>query len=157
MSLVHCFYSISPVCFHCDLSRVRERLAIQPITPVVYHRHKRGALHSLLSLCVYKKAAFQPSFPNNLSPVLSLEQVKSPTSLVKSSLECSSQMEDFFDEYDFYNFEQDRIANLGHSGKQRSKRDVIFNTNRPDPSNGHTRKLLIKYRNTEIKRRRGKL
>ena len=66
-------------------------------------------------------------------------------------------MEDFFDEYDFYNFEQDRIANLGHSGKQRSKRDVICNTNRTDLNNGHTRKLIVKYRNTEMKRRRQKL
>lgn len=62
--------------------------------------------------------------------------------------------ERFFDQYDHYNFEQDRIANTGHSGKQRTKREVVENTNRFDPNNGHTRKLITKYKNTEVNRRR---
>lgn len=39
--------------------------------------------------------------------------------------------EDHLDEYEHYNFEQDKITNTGHSGKQRSKKEVsdrsIFN------------------------------
>lgn len=32
--------------------------------------------------------------------------------------------EDHLDEYEHYNFEQDKITNTGHSGKQRSKKEV---------------------------------
>ena len=37
-------------------------------------------------------------------------------------------------------------------GKQRSKRETTLHTNRYDP-NGHSRKLFVKIRNTEMKRR----
>lgn len=53
-----------------------------------------------------------------------------------------------FDEYEHYNFEQDRIMNTGHSGKQRTKKEVSEHTNRNDPS-GHSRKIATKLMNTE--------
>lgn len=64
--------------------------------------------------------------------------------------------EPYLDEYDQYNFEQDRFANSSHSGKQRTKREVVEHTNRPDISNGHTRKLVTKFKNTETNRKGSK-
>lgn len=54
----------------------------------------------------------------------------------------------YFDEYDHYNFDSDKKIFSGHSGKQRSKKEVAENTNRFDPS-GQTRKLVTKMQNTE--------
>lgn len=52
------------------------------------------------------------------------------------------------DEYEQYNYEQDKIANQGHSGKQRTKAEAREHTNHHDPS-GHTRKILVKLENTQ--------
>lgn len=56
------------------------------------------------------------------------------------------------DQIDYFMFDHDKYMFSGRSGKQRSKRETTMHTNRFDP-NGHSRKLLVKLRNTEIKRR----
>lgn len=61
--------------------------------------------------------------------------------------------EDHSDEYEHYNYDQDKYTNTGHSGKQRSKKEAAENTNRFDPS-GQTRKIVTKMQNT-IENRRG--
>lgn len=53
-----------------------------------------------------------------------------------------------FDDYEHYNFDQDKHLYSGHSGKQRSKKEVSEHTNHFDPS-GHTRKILDKLQKTE--------
>jgi len=53
------------------------------------------------------------------------------------------------DEYEQYNYDQDKFTNTG-SGKHRSKKEAAEHTNHSDPS-GHTRKILNKYENTEKK------
>lgn len=60
--------------------------------------------------------------------------------------------EAFFDEYEHFNFDQDKYIYSGHSGKQRTKREASVNTNRPDPA-GHNRKLVTKMQNTEANNR----
>ena len=57
------------------------------------------------------------------------------------------------DQYEHYNYDQDKYVNSGHSGKQRSKKEAAENTNRFDPS-GQTRKIVTKMQNT-IENRRG--
>jgi hypothetical protein len=52
------------------------------------------------------------------------------------------------DEYEHYNYEQDKYVNSGHSGKQRSKKEVSEHQNHQDP-NGHTRKIMTKLQNSE--------
>jgi nuclear protein 1 len=52
------------------------------------------------------------------------------------------------DEYEEYNYDQDKYVNSGHSGKQRSKKEAAEHTNQHDPS-GHSRKILNKLENTE--------
>jgi len=52
------------------------------------------------------------------------------------------------DEYEHYNYDQDKYANQGHSGKQRTKKEASDHTNHHDPS-GHSRKILTKLQNTE--------
>jgi nuclear protein 1 len=52
-----------------------------------------------------------------------------------------------YDDYEHYNFNQHKHVFSGHSGKQRSKREVSEHTNHFDP-NGHSRKLLNKFMNT---------
>lgn len=64
--------------------------------------------------------------------------------------------EPYLDEYDQYNIDQDKYTNSGHSGKQRSKKEAAEHTNRSDASNGHTRKLVTKFQNTEANRRPSK-
>lgn len=59
------------------------------------------------------------------------------------------------DEYEHYNYDQDKYANQGHSGKQRTKKEVSDHTNHQDPS-GHTRKILTKLQNTEQKKKERK-
>ncbi|XP_063383868.1 nuclear protein 1 [Cydia fagiglandana] len=63
--------------------------------------------------------------------------------------------EAFFDEYDHYNFEQDKHIFSGHSGKQRSKREVSEHQNHSDPC-GHSRKIVTKLANTEKNKKGGK-
>ena len=60
--------------------------------------------------------------------------------------------ESHMDEYEHYNFEQDKYAGGGHSGKQRTKQEAREHQNREDPS-GHTRKLVTKMQNTQANRR----
>lgn len=50
------------------------------------------------------------------------------------------------DEYEEYNYEQDKIANSGHSGKQRSKKEQV-DQKKPDPS-GHSRKIAANLQNS---------
>lgn len=56
--------------------------------------------------------------------------------------------ESHFDEYEHYNFDQDKQMNCGKSGKQRTKKEASEHTNHFDPS-GHSRKLQQKLQNTE--------
>lgn len=56
--------------------------------------------------------------------------------------------ESHFDEYEHYNYDQDKIIHSGHGGKQRTKKEASEHTNRNDPS-GHTRKIVTKLINTE--------
>lgn len=53
-----------------------------------------------------------------------------------------------FDEYEKYEFDNDKHMFSGHSGKQRSKTEAQLHTNHHDPS-GHSRKILTKLQNTE--------
>lgn len=57
-----------------------------------------------------------------------------------------------FDEYEHFNYDHDKHIYTGHSGKQRTKREVGMHTNHFDPS-GHSRKLLTKLMNTEHNKR----
>merc|ERR1712045_758775 len=59
-----------------------------------------------------------------------------------------SMSEDHMDEFEHYNFDQDKHVNMGVGGKQRSKREAELNTNRPNPG-GHERKILTKLMNAE--------
>jgi nuclear protein 1 len=52
------------------------------------------------------------------------------------------------DQYEHYNYDQEKYMNAGHSGKQRSKKEAQEHTNHNDPS-GHSRKILNKLVNTE--------
>lgn len=53
-----------------------------------------------------------------------------------------------FDEYEHYNYEQEKVLHAGHGGKQRTKKEQSDHTNRHDPS-GHSRKIVTKLMNTE--------
>lgn len=59
----------------------------------------------------------------------------------------ANMSEAYFDEYEHYNYDQDKYVFSGHSGKNRTKREAHENTNHFDPS-GHSRKLLTKFMNT---------
>lgn len=52
------------------------------------------------------------------------------------------------DEYEKYEFDNDKHMFSGHSGKQRTKAEAAMHTNHHDPS-GHSRKILTKLQNTE--------
>jgi nuclear protein 1 len=56
------------------------------------------------------------------------------------------------DQYEHYNYDADKYANSGHSGKQRTKKEVAGHSNHADPS-GHTRKIQTKLENTEKNRK----
>jgi len=56
--------------------------------------------------------------------------------------------EDHFDQYEHYNFDQEKQIFSGHGGKQRSKKESEQNTNRPNPG-GHERKIVNKLMNAE--------
>jgi len=60
----------------------------------------------------------------------------------------SNTSEKHFDEYEHYNYDQEKYMNAGHSGKQRSKKEASEHTNHFDPS-GHSRKIVNKLANTE--------
>ena len=59
-------------------------------------------------------------------------------------------MEQYFDEYDYYNFDRKFVE--PHARKGRSKKEACLNTNRPNPA-GHERKIVQKLINTERRRR----
>ena len=61
--------------------------------------------------------------------------------------------EAYMNEFDHYNYDQDKYVHSSHSGKQRTKREAMVNTNRADTS-GHSRKLVQKMQNTERKQTR---
>jgi len=61
--------------------------------------------------------------------------------------------ESHFDEYEHYNFDQEKYLHAGHSGKQRSKKEASEHTNHFDPS-GHSRKIVEKMVNTEKNRKK---
>ena len=44
--------------------------------------------------------------------------------------------ESHFDEYEHYNYDQDKAMFSGHSGKQRSKKEAEQNTNRYEVNGG---------------------
>jgi len=60
--------------------------------------------------------------------------------------------ETHFDEYEHYNYDQEKYLNAGHSGKQRSKKEASEHTNHFDPS-GHSRKIVEKLVNTEKRKK----
>lgn len=60
--------------------------------------------------------------------------------------------ESHFDEYEHYNYDQEKHLNSGHSGKQRSKKEAREHTNHFDPS-GHSRKIVTKLQNTETNKK----
>eukprot|EP00493_Phyllostaurus_siculus_P015729 UN15972 len=62
-------------------------------------------------------------------------------------------MENYFDEYDYYNFDRKFVEPATRKG--RTKRESSLNTNRHIPA-GHERKVIQKFINTE-KRRKMKL
>merc|ERR1712029_1224312 len=51
--------------------------------------------------------------------------------------------EEHFDEFEHYNFDQDKSMRSGHSGKQRTKKEASMNTNKHNPG-GHERKIVTK-------------
>merc|ERR1711862_338037 len=51
-----------------------------------------------------------------------------------------------FDEFEHYNFDQDKAMRSGHSGKQRTKKEASMNTNKHNPG-GHERKIVTKLMN----------
>uniref|UniRef100_A0A090XCK4 Putative dna-binding nuclear protein p8 n=1 Tax=Ixodes ricinus TaxID=34613 RepID=A0A090XCK4_IXORI len=56
--------------------------------------------------------------------------------------------ESHFDEYEHYDFDQDKFIFAGHSASSGRSREVSEHTNHHDP-NGHARKLVTKMVNTE--------
>merc|ERR1712013_195630 len=56
--------------------------------------------------------------------------------------------EEHFDEFEHYNFDQDKATRSGHSGKQRTKKEASMNTNKHNPG-GHERKIVTKLMNAE--------
>lgn len=68
----------------------------------------------------------------------------------KGQSNTSGKMEQYFDEYDYYNF--DRKVVEPPTRKGRTKREASLNTNRPNPG-GHERKVVQKLINTEKRRR----
>merc|ERR1711955_112413 len=60
----------------------------------------------------------------------------------------STMSEEHFDEFEHYNFDQDKAMRSGHSGKQRTKKEASMNTNKHNPG-GHERKIVTKLMNAE--------
>merc|ERR1711862_79373 len=62
--------------------------------------------------------------------------------------QAASMSEAHFDEFEHYNFDQDKAMRSGHSGKQRTKKEALMNTNKHNPG-GHERKIVTKLMNAE--------
>ncbi|TWW74128.1 hypothetical protein D4764_14G0001290 [Takifugu flavidus] len=60
--------------------------------------------------------------------------------------------EAYYDQYDYYNLME---YSCHARGKGRTKREIELNTNRHSPA-GHERKIVEKFQNSEMKRRRTK-
>merc|ERR1711963_764464 len=58
----------------------------------------------------------------------------------------AAMSEEHFDEFEHYNFDQDKAMRSGHSGKQRTKKEASMNTHNPG---GHERKIVTKLMNAE--------
>merc|ERR1711931_110995 len=56
--------------------------------------------------------------------------------------------EDHFDEFEHYNFDQEKNMMSGHSGKQRTKKESEQHQNWQNPA-GHERKIATKLMNAE--------
>jgi len=65
-----------------------------------------------------------------------------------ATLHRGKMSEDHFDQYEHFNYDQDKQMLSGHSGKQRSKKEAELNTNRHNPG-GHERKIVTKLMNAE--------
>lgn len=65
-----------------------------------------------------------------------------------TTLQREKMSEDHFDQYEHFNYDQDKQMLSGHSGKQRSKKEAELNTNRHNPG-GHERKIVTKLMNAE--------
>merc|ERR1711902_272171 len=66
----------------------------------------------------------------------------------KKRINFSKMSESHFDQYEHYNYDQDKAIFSGHSGKQRSKKEAAMNTNKHNPG-GHERKIVNKLMNAE--------
>merc|ERR1712152_134393 len=67
---------------------------------------------------------------------------------LKKRINFSKMSESHFDQYEHYNYDQDKAIFSGHSGKQRSKKEAAMNTNKHNPG-GHERKIVNKLMNAE--------
>ena len=56
--------------------------------------------------------------------------------------------EKHFDQYEHFNYDQDKALFSGKSGKQRSKKEAEQHTNHHNPG-GHERKIVTKLQNME--------
>merc|ERR1712115_489378 len=70
------------------------------------------------------------------------------TSPLHTQLSTITMSEAHFDEFEHYNFDQEKAMNSGHSGKQRTKKEASMNTNKHNPG-GHERKIVTKLMNAE--------
>merc|ERR1712071_291320 len=76
----------------------------------------------------------------------------SPISVIETEILNSKMSETHFDQYEHYNYDQEKKLFSNHSGRLRSKKEAEQHTNRNDPC-GHSRKLLTKMMNTEQNKR----
>merc|ERR1712243_358944 len=60
----------------------------------------------------------------------------------------TTMSEAHFDEFEHYNFDQEKAMNSGHSGKQRTEKEASMNTNKHNPG-GHERKIVTKLMHAE--------
>merc|ERR1712179_254784 len=60
----------------------------------------------------------------------------------------ANMSEAHFDEFEHYNYDQEKGMKSGHSGKQRSSKEAEQHTNRHNPG-GHERKIVTKLMNAE--------
>ena len=58
-----------------------------------------------------------------------------------------------FDEYEHYNYDQEKEMKSGHSGKQRSKKEAANHTNHHNPG-GQERKIVTKLQNMEANQKK---
>merc|ERR1712130_704546 len=93
---------------------------------------------SQLESCSCLPAPRQPQNPHNTHQGI----------YFRSQRATSRMSEAHFDEFEHYNFDQDKAMRSGHSGKQRTKKEASMNTNKHNPG-GHERKIVTKLMNAE--------